>query len=40
MILKVFLGLTELLKAQIFYIYKVIKIIIIYKDKYLIFATF
>ena len=32
MVLKEFLNLTNLLKAQVFYIYKILKIVIIYKN--------
>ena len=40
MVSKKFLDLIDLFKAQVFYIYKIIKIIIIYKNKYLVFVIF
>ena len=39
-ILKELLGLTNLSKAQIFYIHEIIKVVIIYEDKNFMFATF
>ena len=38
--IKKLLGLTNLIKAQNFYIYKLKKIVIVYKIKNLIFAVF
>ena len=40
MILKKLLGPTDLSRAQTFYIYKATKVVIVYKNKYLILATF
>lgn len=40
MILKKFLGPLDKLEAEIFYIHKIIKIVIIFKNKNLVFATF
>ena len=40
MVIKKLLGLINLIKAQIFYINKLIKVVIIYKNKNLIFVTF
>ena len=40
MVLKELLNPTNLLGAQTFYIYKMTKIIIVYKDENLIFAVF
>ena len=39
-ILKKFVSLINLSRAQIFYIYETTKVVIIYKNKYLIFITF
>ena len=38
--MKKLLNLANLFKTQTFYIYKIIKIIVIYKDKYHIFTIF
>ena len=40
MVWKELLGLTNLSKAQIFYIYEVTKDVIVCKDKHFLFATF
>ena len=34
------MGPTDLLKAQVFYIHKATIVVVIYKDKKLVFATF
>ena len=39
-VIKKLLGLINLIKAEIFYIYKLVKVDIIYKDKNLIFIIF
>ena len=39
-VIKKLLGLINLIKAEIFYIYKLVKVDIIYKDKNLIFVIF
>ena len=40
MVLREFLGLADLTRAQVFYIYKLTKIIIISKNEHLIFVAF
>ena len=40
MISRLLLSPTSLLRAQVFYIYETIEVIIIYKDKNLIFVAF
>ena len=40
MVLRKFLGPTDLFRAQTFCIHKITKIVVICKDKYLVFATF
>ena len=40
MVLKKFLGSINLLEAQILYIHKIMKVIVIYKDENLILAAF
>ena len=40
MVIKKLLSLTNLMKAQTLYIYKLLKVVIVYKDKNLIFTIF
>ena len=40
MVLKEFLGLINLSKAQIFYIYKATKVVVVCEDKHLVLVAF